>query len=24
VLTTVMTQMSDAIERRFDIEGKLA
>jgi polar amino acid transport system permease protein len=24
VLTTVMTQMSDAIERRFDVEGKLA
>lgn len=24
VLTTVMTQISDAIERRFDVEGKLA
>jgi polar amino acid transport system permease protein len=24
LLTTVMTQISDAIERRFDIEGKLA
>jgi len=24
VLTTVMTQISDAVERRFDIEGKLA
>ena len=23
VLTTVMTQFSDAVERRFDIEGKL-
>ena len=24
VLTTVMTQISDAVERRFDVEGKLA
>lgn len=24
VLTTVMTQISNAVERRFDIEGKLA
>jgi polar amino acid transport system permease protein len=23
VLTTVMTQISDAIERRYDVEGKL-
>jgi len=23
LLTTVMTQFSDAVERRFDVEGKL-
>jgi polar amino acid transport system permease protein len=23
LLTTVMTQISDAVERRFDVEGKL-